>query len=169
MEEIWKDIPEYEGLYQVSNLGKVKNLFNYHSKKQSFIKPYKDAKGYLKIALFKDRKRKYFLAHRLVAFAFIENLQNKPYINHKNGIKNDNHVSNLEWCTDEENKKHAIENNLYKLLDNHSRAILNIEKVKEIRYILQTQKRTVRSIAKDFNVKEGVIHAIKQNKSWKNV
>lgn len=105
----------------------------------------------------------------MVAFAFIENLQNKPYINHKNGIKNDNHVSNLEWCTDEENKKHAIENNLYKLLDNHSRAILNIEKVKEIRYILQTQKRTVRSIAKDFNVKEGVIHAIKQNKSWKNV
>ena len=167
--EIWKDIPEYEGLYQVSNLGRVKNLNNYHSKKETFVKPYKSPRGYLKISLSKNRTRKYFLAHRLVAFAFIENVENKPFINHINGIKDDNRVENLEWCTNEENKNHALNNNLYKLLDNHSRAILNVEKVKQIKIILRTQKRTVRSIAKEYGVKEGVIHAIKQNKSWKNV
>ena len=104
MEEVWKDIPEYEGLYQVSNLGRVKSL-----KREKFLKPNVDAYGYLCVDLYKNKNHNFKRIHRHVAEAFIPNLENKPQINHIDGNKQNNNVNNLEWVTPCENIKHKFD------------------------------------------------------------
>lgn len=99
-QEIWEDIKEYEGLYQVSNFGRVKS-------KRKILKP-RDCKGYYIVGLCKNGKRKNFRINRLVAQAFIPNPNNYPCVNHINGIKTDNKVENLEWCTYSYNEKEAF-------------------------------------------------------------
>lgn len=116
MKEIWKDIEGYEGLYQVSNLGRVKSLprkvVGLNNVIQNFkgkiLKQHKDKKGYLRVALSKNNKIKLKQVHRLVAEAFIPNPENKPTVNHKFGIKSDNRVSQLEWNSYREQIKNAI-------------------------------------------------------------
>lgn len=98
-EEIWKPIKGYEEFYAVSNLGKVKSL---KYGKEKILKPRK-VKGYLYVALCKDGKVKNFRVHRLVAEAFIPNPMGLPEINHKDEVKNNNCVENLEWSTREHN------------------------------------------------------------------
>lgn len=96
--EIWKDIPEYEGLYQVSNFGKVKSLPR-NTTKGGILKPRKNRGGYLQLQLTKNGIRKTFTIHKLVALAFILNPENLPCVNHKDENKENNHVDNLEFCT----------------------------------------------------------------------
>lgn len=116
MEEIWKDIKGYEGLYQISNLGNVKALEKqcwnggaWWTMKEKLLKPTKTNYGYFMISLYKGGKRcrKKFLVHRLVADEFIPNIDSKPYINHLNHIRTDNRLENLEWITQRENCSHA--------------------------------------------------------------
>jgi hypothetical protein len=109
--EKWKDVVGYEGLYKVSDLGRVKNSLGIIMK--CFYKD-KSSDNYLRVALSKYGACKKYTVHRLVALAFIPNEKNKPLVNHKNGVKNDNRLSNLEWCTSSENRIHSIQMGLEK-------------------------------------------------------
>lgn len=100
MKENWKDIKGYEGLYQVSDRGRIKSLNYNHTGKEKLLKPKTNRKkGYLNIALYKYGKTEYPSVHRLVAEAFIPNPDNLPQVNHKDENPTNNNVDNLEWCT----------------------------------------------------------------------
>lgn len=124
MEEIWKDIKGYEGLYQVSNLGRVRSLNRVvrHSRGLPYMKTVRGrimsidhlSREYRRINLCVNNVRKSFFIHRLVASSFIENNDGLPEVNHLNGIKTDNRATNLEWCTSSDNSKHAIRIGLQK-------------------------------------------------------
>ena len=98
MEEIWADVKDYEGLYQVSNLGRIKS-----TRYSRLMVPCKDYRGYLTVQFTVKGKIKRFKIHRLVAQAFIPNPNNLPQVNHKDENKTNNIVDNLEWCTNEYN------------------------------------------------------------------
>ena len=104
MDEIWKPIKGYTGFYEVSNFGKVRRI--YKNGKTKILKPRINHRGYERVCLSRNYKRKEFCVHRLVGNAFIANELNKPQINHINGIKTDNNMNNLEWVTPQENCIH---------------------------------------------------------------
>ena len=107
MEE-WKDIKGYEGIYQISNKGRVKSLNYKRTGKEKILKLSSDTNGYKKITLFKNSKRKTYSIHKLVAEAFLPNPDNLPVVNHKDENKLNNNVENLEWCTQEYNVKYSL-------------------------------------------------------------
>lgn len=139
--EKWKNIRGYEGHYQVSNLGRVKSLsrISMHSTgsemvlKEKILKTFGN-KGYINCKLYADNIGKTMSVHRLVANSFIENPKEKLEVNHINGIKNDNRLENLEWCTRSENLKHAyatktfdVEGTLKKLIERRVRGLIDMQ------------------------------------------
>ena len=113
--EVWKPIPGYEGLYEVSSYGRVKSiatqktyLDGFRSTPQRIMKPHVINGGYLQLMLTHSHIRKAHLVHRLVAESFIENPQKFPQVNHIDGDKLNNRVENLEWCTAKENMAHSV-------------------------------------------------------------
>lgn len=105
MEEIWKDVKDYEELYQVSNLGRVKRVTT-----GRILKGGKDKYGYLIVNLYKNSVGSIKTIHRLVAEAFIPNPENKPQVNHVDENKTNNSLDNLEWMTAKENTNHGTRN-----------------------------------------------------------
>lgn len=110
MIEQWKDIKGYEGLYQISNLGRVRSLNYNRTGKVKVLKNSPAKHGYLKISLWHNGKKKTFTIHRLVAEAFIPNPDNLPCVNHKDEDKTNNCVGNLEFCTPEYNNNYGTHN-----------------------------------------------------------
>ena len=117
MEE-WKPVKGYEGLYEVSNLGRVKSLNYRRTGKEEIMKVWNDSCGYLLVKLHKDGKCKYYTVHRLVAQTFLENPNNLPEVNHIDENKENNKASNLEWCTARYNMEYS-----------HGKAVIGINKV----------------------------------------
>ncbi len=117
MEEIWKDAFGYEGLYMVSDFGNVKSISYKGISKIKIISLMINMTGYNKFSACKNGIKKNMLVHRLVAQTFIHNYDCKPCVNHIDGNKLNNHVSNLEWCTIKENNKHARDIGLNKSTD----------------------------------------------------
>jgi hypothetical protein len=110
--EEWAYIQEYKGKYIISSYGRIINLKNVNNGTMKEMKPYKRKNGGFQISLSMNGKMKMHHVHRLLAQAFIPNPENKPCINHKDGNRNNNHLSNLEWCTYLENNRHAIDTGL---------------------------------------------------------
>lgn len=153
--EVWKDIPNYEGLYQVSSWGRVKSLNYNHTGKERILKPQKNTFEYLHISLCKDSKRKTFTVHRLVATAFIPNPYNLPQINHKDENKENNHVDNLEFCTAKHNSNYGTRNERLskKMSEAKSKPIYQYTKVGE--FIREWQSAT--HAEKELNIPQGNI------------
>lgn len=182
MEEIWKDVKEYEGIYQVSNLGRVKALERtwYSGRngctkktKPEHIMKYRLAKntGYCLLKLVKNGVEKHVFVHRLVAETFISNPNNLPEVNHIDGNKENNCVDNLEWCTEKENISHAIKNKL-RIIDgcNNWQAKMSPEDVIFIRanYKPRDKKFGRKALAKRFKCSVSIISNIIAKKTYKN-
>lgn len=174
--EIWKSIKGYEGLYEVSNFGKIKSLDRLvrHKKESDFRiqkgaikKQPKNSDGYLTVILYLKNKQKSFLVHRLVCYHFKNNPQNKPTVNHKDGNKLNNHINNLEWNTISENTKHAWETGLIKKKsgDSCNNRKLSSLQVSEIKNLLPNN--THLEISKMYNVSRSTISAVSNGQNWK--
>lgn len=181
--EVWKDIYGWEGFFQVSNLGRVKSLERYNTVKRkgcifkSIVKggiliSSKDKVGYQIISLESASKgiKKTYKIHRLVADAFIENEQNNPFVNHINGIKTDNRVENLEWCTPKENSIHSHKNGLVNTSkgENHYNSKLTEETVFQIKYG-KFEGMSHPQIARLFGVKRLQVLKIRNGINWKHI
>ena len=164
MAEIWRDIEGYDGLYQVSNLGHVKRF--YKATPPRILKASPNSDGYPFVKLYYDGKRKHALIHRLVALAFIPNPDNKPEVNHVDGIKTDNHVDNLEWVTDTENKRHAFATGLQRQGEDRPDAKLTAAQVVYIRD--NPDGLTGAELATMFSVDPATISGIQRGKVYRN-
>ena len=167
--EIWRDVRDYEGLYQVSNYGRIKSFRR--NAPMIFIR-YKDAKGYFSVGLKKRNvKAKYTKAHQIVAQAFIPNLKSKPQVNHIDGNKLNNRVGNLEWVTQKENIRHAYNIGLGKSgCENHN-AKLTTEQVKYIREVCvpRDEKFSFSALAKELGISVSTVERIYNRKTYKNI
>jgi len=163
MKEIFKIIEEFPE-YEVSNLG---NIRSYRIYKNGKLLKHRISNGYNRVMLNKKNK----MVHRLLAQAFIPNPENKPCINHINGIRNDNRVENLEWVTISENNKHAYDTGLKPPIfgENHYSTTLTKQNVIEIIKLLKTTNLFYKEIAKLFNTSISTVARLKHKKTWKHL
>ncbi len=175
--ELWEDIESYQGLYLVSNLGNVKSLNRKTLNKKGVMMSFKgrvlskcnDKDGYKMVGLTKNKHTKTKRIHRLVADAFIPNPDNLPQVNHINGIKDDNRVENLEWCTASYNQKHSVDVLKRKILKGQEvGGSLLTEILIEEMIIEKNKGKTYNELEEIFGIKRATIHAaIRYN--WKHM
>lgn len=169
MDELWKDIKGFEGYYQVSNYGNARSLDRVIETKRG-PRTYKGQSltlsehtgGYLNISLGRKNKR---FVHRLVAEAFISNPNDLPEVNHKDGDKRNNYVSNLEWVTPSDNQLHSKETGLAPTGEIHPQAKLSNEDVEFIRnnYIPKHPEFSGKALAEKYGVARSIISRIINN------
>lgn len=175
--EIWKPVVEWEDAYEASNLGKIRSINRYvlsgggrmALKQGRILKPSVSNVGYCLVYLSCKSKVTTRSIHRLVAKSFIPNPDNLPCINHKNGIKTDNRVENLEWCSFAYNTNHACETGLSPTGSKQYRSILTEENVKEIRDLIARGAARQVDLAKRFGVGHTIISQIISRKRWRFV
>ena len=157
--EIWKDVIGYEDLYLISNYGNV-----YGKKHKRILKETDNGHGYKKVILCKKQKVKNYYIHRLVAINFLPTNKDKKFINHKDGLKYNNSLNNLEWCTKSENMIHAVSLGLSKSGVNHYKAKLTEAQIHEI--LFSNERPTI--LARKFNIGYRYLREIKTGRKWKN-
>lgn len=174
MEDIWAVVPGYEGIYEVSCSGRIRSLY----REQEFQGRWGVAKmrfpakemllstsrgGYKYVALSKNSVSKKHLVHRIVMEAFVG--KSELQVNHKDGDKTNNHLSNLEYCTSSENLRHCID-----VLGKKRGEGAGVAKLKESDVIaIRNDPRKLREIAKDYGVTLQAIHLVKKRKNWSHV
>lgn len=162
-DEIWRDIPNYEGLYQVSSFGRIKSLhYNKTNKEQILsLRIGHTRNNYIDVMLCKDGQHTRFKVHRLVAIVFIPNPNNYPHINHKDENPMNNHVDNLEWCTPSYNLNYGNWALHQRLVRGHKIAKMDLEG-----NIIDTYD-SIREAARKNNVADANIHAVLRGKQHK--
>lgn len=194
-DEIWIDIKRYEGVYQISNYGKIRSLDRYIEQLNSDGYPYNrfikgrelslnrtNGNGYRIVMLgngYRNQPKNNEYIHILVAKHFIPNQENKPTVNHIDGDKTNNHVSNLEWATQQEQMKHAFENNLNNIIEYASgkqlkgsectQARLTELQAKEIYKLANSSKYTDKQIGNLYGVSRKTVNQIKNKQTWKHI
>ena len=178
--DVWEDVLEFESFYQISNFGRLRSksriVANGQDNKSErlvigrIIKTQNNGKGYLQYYVSIHRKRIMRYAHRLVAYYFLPNPNHYTEINHKDGNKSNNNVSNLEWCSKSQNMVHAINTGLKvsQKGEEVARAKLNNESVLQIRK-LASEKMLHKDIAKKFNISIGYIWHLVNKTKWKHI
>ncbi len=171
--ELWKDVPGYEGCYKVSNKGKVKSLSRKFSRGDKIMLNQKNKQGYEFVGLSNANGCKCVKVHRLVALCFINNRNYKPEVNHIDGNKSNNCVSNLEWSTVSENRQHAYDTGLNNPEsfsgEKNGRSKINKEDVLLIRKMKSETKITYTELATMFNVCSNQISKIVRRVNWKHI
>lgn len=169
MLEIWKPIKDFED-YEISNYGRVRS---HKYGRETILKTRRTFDGYLWYNLCKSGKQFTKRAHRLVAEAFIENPDNKPTVNHKDGNKENNCAYNLEWATREEQMLHAYKYGLKQPMNGVKcwKSLLNENEVKEIRktYKARDKQYGMRALAKKYNVSEATIDKCVRRITYKDI
>ena len=191
--EIWKWVNGYEDRYEISNFGNIRSYYMGRGAQKGI--PAKMAKklkgrggqiltkiskprktqlnkyGYRYVHLMKNKITKQKLIHRLIAEAFIPNPDSsKSFVNHKNGIKNDNRIENLEWCTLKQNTQHALKNGLMPVGEKSYMAKLSNSQVQRIRLIREiSPKMSYEKIGKLFGASFSTVHQICRHLSWKHI
>ena len=184
-EEVWKDVKGYEGIYKVSNFGRVKSLDREvapnnrvpYWRKGKICKQSKSNLGYMTVGFTVNNVKVNKYVHRLVAEAFITNVNNYPQVNHIDCDKTNNRINNLEWCTNSQNQIHASKNGLNKLHlhrvaysgEKNGRSLLTKEQVLEIKQKYIPYKYSAKKLAQEYNVSESCITHILNNTSWKEI
>lgn len=165
--ELWTIIDCYAKHYDISTFGRVKSI---KDGKEKILMPFFDKDGYLQIALSKNGIVKKFKIHRLVAQAFIANPDGKPQVNHIDGNKFNNHVSNLEWCTNRENNIHAVKTGLRKSQKGFGRKLTD-EQVKWCRsvHIPFDKEYGSTALANRFGISQPGMNAVVRRKTYKDV
>lgn len=173
MEDVWKDIPGFEGFYQASESGKIKSLTRNKCDTvgrnrifpETILEPI-NRRGYSHVSLYTTKLR-IRRVNRLVALTFIPNPENKSQVNHINGVKSDDRVINLEWATDKENKAHAFATGLKRGRRGEES---NFSKLKsEDVLIIRTSNESAKSLSVKHNVSISLISQIKNNKIWQHI
>lgn len=161
--EQWRDIPNYEGLYQESTFGRTKSL---KRKETRIMKPTLGRSGYLQVQLSKYGKTKHHSIHRLVSQTFIPNPSNKPQVNHKDGHPLNCHISNLEWVTNSENQQHAITMGIKSSGEDHTNAKLTNAQAYFIRN--NPGSLSLAQLADMFGVQQSTIERVQLGKTYKS-
>jgi hypothetical protein len=171
MQEIWKAIPEYEGLYEISNLGRVKSLERYRiicNRKylypEKMLKQTDRGNGYLCVGLVKHGKTKLMSVHRLMLIAFVGDNPDM-FACHNNGIKNDNRLENLRWDTPKNNTFDRVKHGTDLCGERHARSKLNDETVKMIR----NDNRSAAELSRVLGVSDVCVLNVKNRNTWKHV
>ncbi len=165
--EMWEDLLDFESYCQISTLGRFKNKKTNHIYKLGYY-----SNLYEQFSMLIEGRRITALAHRLVAKQFIPNPEKYPIVNHKNGIKDDNRVCNLEWCTQGQNMKHSFKELGRKPRNmegtNNTRALLDEKDVLEIRDLFKKGVSQV-ELAKKYNIKSPAIWKIIHRYTWNHI
>lgn len=180
--EVWRSVTIDNNIYydyMVSNFGRVKSLSRTvirgsrdYFKSDILKKQSRKDDGYLLVCLVLNKKNKTMLVHRLVAFAFIANPENKPEVNHVNGIKEDNNITNLEWNTPKENGSHASKNGLYHPAKGERSGMskLTINDVVNIRKEhIPNKKGALKELSIKYNISKINILNVVRRRTWKHV